>query len=106
MATCSVLVACATKRVQQDLARTFVQLQDAGKLPGLPPEAEAEIHMQPTANFERVTYPCTRDIFVMKIDDTSCYTYHFLKDTKDSKWQLTKAWVTTQNGERSALKVR
>lgn len=108
VATCWLLVACTSTptKVHKDLARTFVVMQDEGKLPGLPPGADAEIHMEPIERFQHIAYPYSRDIFVMLADKPDCYTYHFVKDAKDSKWQLTKAWITTQNGERSELKVQ
>ena len=83
-----------------------MQLQDAGKLPGFPAGAEGEIHIESGTTFERVTYPYTKNIFVFRGDNPSIYTYHFVKASKDSKWQLTHAWVTTQNGERSELQIQ
>jgi len=105
VATCWLLVSCSTHNAQIDLAKRFVQLQDAGKLPGFPRGADGEIHMEPSERFGHITYPYSRDIFVMRADDTSIYTYHFVKDTSDSEWQLTKAWIAVQDGPRSELKV-
>ncbi|MGZ4964093.1 MAG: hypothetical protein ACXWBP_03280 [Limisphaerales bacterium] len=105
LATCWLFVSCATNKVQKELARVFVEMEDAGKLPGLPPGEGGDIHMQTSEMFDRITYPCTRNIFVMRGDDPSCYTYHFVKSSKQSEWHLTKAWVTDRDGQRSELKV-
>jgi hypothetical protein len=102
---CCLVGACTTHSVQRDLARRFVELTDEGKIPGFPPGSDGEIHMDQPAPFEHIAYPVSRNIFVVRSGDTSVYTYHFMKVTKDSDWQLMKAWVADRDGQRTEVKL-
>src|SRR3954468_8335479 len=84
--TCCLFVSCATHSVQRDLARRFVELTDEGKIPGFPPGSDGEIHMEQPTPYKRVAYPVSRDIFVVRAEGTSVYTYNFMKVSKDADW--------------------
>ncbi|MDB6057118.1 MAG: hypothetical protein JWO95_962 [Verrucomicrobiales bacterium] len=61
--------------------------------------------MEQSAPYQRVTYPVSRDIFVVRATGTSVYTYNFVKLSKESNWELVKAWMMNQDGERTEIKL-
>src|SRR4051812_35170550 len=104
--TCVVLAACSSVRVQRDLVRHFAELQEAGNIPGLPPDAHGHFRTEGVRFGARVTYPLSQQIYLSKNNDPADYTYYFTKETKTAEWQLITAWRSLPNGQPEELKVK
>jgi hypothetical protein len=102
---CVVLASCASARIQKDLACHCAELRDAGKLPGLPPDAHGRFRTEGARFGERVTYPFSRRVYLTQEHDPATYTYSFTKDTSAAPWRLTAAWRTLPDGQREDLKI-
>ena len=74
-----------------------LQLHQQGRLPGDSKDAHGKITCYLTpSDLQEVTYPLSRTFRVVETGATNNYTV--VRLTKDSSWQLQRAWQTDSEG--------
>ena len=77
----------------------LLSLREQSKLPGVPEDAHGEIRSDFSFPLpEQVTYPFSQTFQVSIKGQTLINHYTVLRETKDSPWQLQKAWCTDSQG--------
>lgn len=77
----------------------LLSLREQGKLPGVPKDAHGDIEFDFSFPLpEQVTYPFSPTFKVSIKGQTLMNHFTVLKETKDSPWQLQKAWRTDSQG--------
>jgi hypothetical protein len=77
----------------------LLQLHQMGRLPGDSKDDHGKItcYLSPS-DLQEVTYPLSRTFRVVKTGGTSTNNYTVVRLTKDSSWQLARAWQTDSAG--------
>jgi hypothetical protein len=102
---CVLLTSCSTVHVQKEVACSFYELKEAGKLPGFAPTEHGRLQTQGFPLNHRITYPASVIVYATKDQDPARYTYTFTKESNSSDWRLTAAWRTLPDGQREELKI-
>lgn len=77
----------------------LLSLREQSKLPGLPKDAHGDIRFDFSFPLpQQVTYPFSPTFQVSIKGQTFINHYTVLRETKDSPWQLQKAWRTDSHG--------
>lgn len=106
LAACVFLTSCASARVQKDLASSFAQMREAGKIPGLSPDGHGHLRTEGMRIGQPVTYPFSQKVYAYPKGDPAVYVYCFTKDGTNSDWQLTSASRTFRDGRHEDLKIQ
>jgi hypothetical protein len=104
-ATCVLLAACSTVSDQQQVACRFIQLKEAGKLPGFGSGEHGHMHTQGYPLASHITYPASMVVYATKEHDPDRYAYTFTKENESSDWRLSAAVRTASDGHREDLKI-
>jgi|ERR1035441_10450841 hypothetical protein len=91
--------------VAYDAICQFVELRDAGKLPGLARDDPGQVEAEAVPQTERVKYPVSVVLHKKVEKDHSRLSYTLTKESRTNEWRLAKAWRTKPDGRREDLKV-
>jgi len=75
-----------------------------GSLPGVSKEDHGDLTLDPLDSIISnkvviITYPATRVFHLEKSGETSTNYYTLVKESRNAKWELQKAWETDSNGQ-------
>jgi hypothetical protein len=99
---CVLFTSCSTFHVGHEVTDSFVEMKNAGKLPGIASNDHG--HFQTVIPLHlHITYPITLMEYGNKTGDTAQYIYTLTKDSPSSKWRLTAAWRTFPDGKHEDL---
>jgi hypothetical protein len=98
----SLLVSCASykARTEAESGGNFLfRLHQKGRLPGDAKDEHGKItcYLSPK-DLEQLIYPLSWTYQVVKKGDSSTNNYTIVRLTKDSSWQLQRAWRTDSQG--------
>jgi len=100
--TVVLLVGCASHVAKTEAISGgdfLLQLHQQGRLPGDSKDSHGKItcYLLPS-DLQQVSYPLSRTYQVVKTGDISTNNYTIVRLTKDSAWQLQRAWRTDSSG--------
>ena len=100
--TVVLLVGCASHVAKTETISGgdfLLQLHQQGRLPGDSKDDHGKItcYLLPS-DLQEVTYPLSRTFRMVETGSTSTNNYTVVRLTKDSSWQLQRAWQTDSEG--------
>jgi hypothetical protein len=86
--------------------KKLMQLHEDGHLPINPKDEHGDVTitcdtgpMIRSNELVEIAYPTKRTFHIVKVGETSTNNYILVKSSKDSEWELKKAWETDSNGQ-------
>lgn len=98
----AILVGCASHIAKTEVfsGRDFLlQLHQQGQLPGDSKDARGILtcYLLPS-DLQHISYPLSRTYHIILTGSTDTNNYTIIRPTKDSGWQLQRAWRTDSTG--------